>query len=211
MKTKNGMLVMFMMVISTMVFAQHHGGKEKGQHDTGAYLKKVLSLSDDQVKKIDAINTDFSARFKKLRSDSTVNREAARADMKKLKDERTAQMKGVLSADQFKKWTALKEKHGDGKRGKGMDADRMKKELALNDDQSSKVDAINKKYADRYKSLKGDSTNRESSRAEIKKIREEKNAELKTVLTPEQYSKLEALRSQHHHKKGSHKGENSKG
>lgn len=71
-------------------------------------------------------------------------------------------------------------------------ADVMKTELSLNDDQYNKVVEINNEFADKAKETKQTSiADQKEARIErakaVKALNEEKDAKLKTVLTEEQY------------------------
>lgn len=59
--------------------------------------------------------------------------------------------------------------------------ERLDKELSLTDDQKSKIDTLFKQNGEKFKAL-----------------REETQSQLKTILTPEQYSKLEELKQRRH-------------
>ncbi|MBN1924560.1 MAG: hypothetical protein JW798_01885 [Prolixibacteraceae bacterium] len=68
--------------------------------------------------------------------------------------------------------------------------EQMVEDLSLNDDQTKKVEAINRKYGEKtremFQSAQG---NFEGMREKMETIREEKNGELKAVLTEDQYNK----------------------
>ncbi len=72
-----------------------------------------------------------------------------------------------------------------------MQTERMKEELNLSDKQTTEVGAINLKFAQKMdEQRKNSSGDRESMREEMETMREERNAEMKKVLTEEQYEKM---------------------
>lgn len=78
-------------------------------------------------------------------------------------------------------------------------AERMARELGLSPEQQAKVEAIDLKYAEQARALRAeDEAQREAMRKEGKgkAIREGREAELKAVLTPEQYTKWQAKREE---------------
>ncbi len=93
-------------------------------------------------------------------------------------------------------------------------ADYMKKELSLNDEQYKAVYKLFLKRgeetkAQRSKAQEGQQADREARRAAMLKSREAMTTELKQILTAEQYTKYEELqqkrqqqRQQKHHKQG---------
>lgn len=83
----------------------------------------------------------------------------------------------------------------------------MVEDLGLNETQEEKVDSLNRKYGQKmgemFQSAQGDF---QGMREKMETLREEKNAELKTILTEEQYTKhvelekkrMEEFRSRRH-------------
>src|SRR6478609_6428970 len=69
-------------------------------------------------------------------------------------------------------------------------ADRMKKELSLNDDQYGKLKTIDKTFAERWTKLRADTAiTVGSARNQMKHLREEHQEEVKGVLTADQWTK----------------------
>jgi Phage integrase, N-terminal len=107
---KNVMLVALMMV-STIIFAQHPHGDPKAMADKRAdRMKKELSLNDDQYGRVKGINEKFAESHVRLRADTALSVGTVRNRMKAMRTEQEAQLKSVLTADQWTKWTALKAK-----------------------------------------------------------------------------------------------------
>ena len=92
-------------------------------------------------------------------------------------------------------------------------ADGMKKELNLNDEQYKSVYNLYLKRGEemkarRDKGQQGQQVDREARREEMKKNQEAMNAELKQILTPEQYTKYEEMlkKQQQHRGQGGPRG-----
>lgn len=66
---------------------------------------------------------------------------------------------------------------------------RMQQALKLNDRQTSEVAAINQHFAESTQALRG--KNREQRRPEMVKLIEQRNAEMKAILSKEQYAKYQ--------------------
>lgn len=78
--------------------------------------------------------------------------------------------------------------------------ERMTEKLGLSSEQEAQVEAINLKYADKIAALRSESeSERKEKRKAIKALFEEKDKELKAVLTEEQYQQYRE------HKKAMHK------
>ncbi|MGF7139750.1 DUF4890 domain-containing protein [Roseimarinus sediminis] len=75
--------------------------------------------------------------------------------------------------------------------------EQMVTDLKLNADQTTKVQELNKKYSDKMRELFQDAQgDRSQMREKMGKLRDEKNVELKEILTPEQYKKHLELEEQ---------------
>jgi Spy/CpxP family protein refolding chaperone len=93
-----------------------------------------------------------------------------------------------------------------------MRTEHMTKELGLSAEQAAKVQAINLKYADQGEELRKE---REGDHAEARKdgkaMRDAHDAEMKAVLTPEQYTKWQekkaAIKTKHMEKRKAMQGE----
>lgn len=86
-------------------------------------------------------------------------------------------------------------------------ADGMKKELNLNDEQYKSVYNLYLKRGEemkarRDKGQQGQQVDREARREEMKKNQEAMNAELKQILTPEQYTKYEEMLKKQQQRRG---------
>jgi Spy/CpxP family protein refolding chaperone len=80
----------------------------------------------------------------------------------------------------------------------------MTEKLDLTGEQQVKVKEVNVKYAEQMESQRkankeGAKKSKEEIKAQIKSLREAKNAELKAILTPEQLEKLKTLRQKKSH------------
>ena len=73
------------------------------------YLAKVLTLSDDQKTKVYNLALDGATKMKDAREENAEDRQAMRSAMKQIRDEFDAQMKNILTPDQFASWQKMKE------------------------------------------------------------------------------------------------------
>jgi len=82
-------------------------------------MKDSLNLTSDQVTKLQAVQTQFNKDKEQAGADKT----SAKTDMKAKKDAYDAQVKTILTPDQYQKYQAQhskKMKSGDAKQGKAM-------------------------------------------------------------------------------------------
>ena len=125
---KKNMMLAGLMMVSTIIFAQHHKGDPSGMAEKRSEkMKTELSLTDDQYGKVKAINEKYAASYSKLRSDTSLTIGTSRKKMVKLRTDQEAQIKSVLTEAQLTKWTALKAKREEDRKnhkhkgGKGRD------------------------------------------------------------------------------------------
>lgn len=104
------------------ISAQGPGGPGRGFQMTEDDIKaqsantaKALNLNDDQQKKVLAADMDFynkmQIEFQKMRSENgpPADRDAMREKMTKMRDERNAAYKAVLTPEQYQQFTEMQE------------------------------------------------------------------------------------------------------
>ena len=72
----------------------------------------------------------------------------------------------------------------------------IKTATGIDDATTAKVEAINLKFAKEMSALREKNTDREALREPMKELRDKRDAELKTVLTPEQFAKVQAAQEE---------------
>lgn len=191
------------MVMSSALFAQDqkHSGSHRGQHGADK-MKSALNLSDEQYTKVKSINEKYAAKFSEFRKDSTARKENHEA-MKSLRNEREQEIAAVLTPDQNAKWTAQREeqkkKHAEKRNDHEAKIKAMKAELALTPEQEAKLKASNEKFGSKLKGRHD--AQRKENHGELQKLKSEHEAEVKSILTPEQFEKWKRMRVERHHKR----------
>jgi len=75
--------------------------------------------------------------------------------------------------------------------------DELKTNLGLTDAQVSSWKALKEKYRPQYKAIRADSSlSEEARKTKMKSVRSSEDTELKTILTPDQYTKFQAWKEQ---------------
>lgn len=194
MNMKSLLTVMAMIAVAT-VYAQPQGGRaganmtpEQRAEMMAKRMKTELNLTDEQTEAVKQLN------LKNMPNQGERPDEEAR---KKMREERDAELKKILTDEQFTKWQEAQKnrmQRGQGMQprdGKGESADqrmnRMKEDLSLTDDQVAKLKALN-----------------EGRQQEMMKMGKEKSAEyeqqIQQILTPEQYAKMQEMRKEYQKK-----------
>jgi len=80
-------------------------------------LTKILNLSSDQQAKVLEIFKSDKAQIESLRSDTSLSQADRHAKMMDLHKSSDEQVRAVLTADQQKKWEAMRERHEERMQG----------------------------------------------------------------------------------------------
>ncbi|HEX6227147.1 MAG TPA: hypothetical protein VFZ52_22160 [Chryseolinea sp.] len=192
-----------MMMASTIIIAQRKVDPMDRAAMQADKMKTELSLDDVQYKAVKSINEDFAHKQMNLRRDSTLLRQEMQKRTRSLRQEKDIAIGKVLTEDQKAKWnsyrTSQASKHKAGvAKYRGEHAQRMKETLSLSEEQTAKIKTLDKEFADKFHTLRNDSTvAREDLRDKAKKLRDEYRSRTKSVLTEEQYKKWERQKADH--------------
>ena len=93
---------------------QGPGGTPAGQRDM--WIKEV-GASEEQAGKIRDVLKSQGDKVREIRTNESLSQEDRRAKMKELRDGMTAQIKGILTPDQFDKYQKLQEQRRQQGRG----------------------------------------------------------------------------------------------
>ena len=121
---KKNVILIALMMVSTFIFAQrkaNHGKPhhDKKGHDRAEYLKKELLLTDEQYAKVKSINAAFAKQFMTIRKDTALSQGKAQTLAKKIRNERQAQLKSVLTEPQWARLNEIKRRGHSYRRGDG--------------------------------------------------------------------------------------------
>jgi len=73
-------------------------------------LTQQLNLTEEQKPKVKAILDTRDKKVAEARNDTSLSQEDRRAKMQSIREEITAQMKGVLTPEQFEKWQQMNQR-----------------------------------------------------------------------------------------------------
>jgi hypothetical protein len=169
----------------------NHKGPEKGefQHDY-AKLKTDLGLSDAQVDTLKSFDAAFKRKMETIRKDATLKEEDKKVKMKVLREEKRANMKKVLTEEQYKKFISQRSEN------RKPDYEKLKTDLGLTNAQVDSLKAFDITFKKKLDELRNNSTlKEEDKKVKMKELHEAKKANMKKVLTEEQYKKFLSNRS----------------
>ncbi|MDR1415021.1 MAG: hypothetical protein LBI96_04335 [Odoribacteraceae bacterium] len=111
MKTTIFILATLLAVAAADATAQTRGTPAEMIQKRVDNIRKEVTITDDQAKKLSAIFLEtMNKRDELFASRGTDGREAAREKLAKVKEDEEAKIKKLLTADQFKAYTAYLEK-----------------------------------------------------------------------------------------------------
>jgi len=112
-KTFRWMFFASLFMLSLNVYAQDHQHKamnatpEERANKLTDWMKKNLQLNDNQVSQVQALNLKYAQQNESLKG-GTDTKEQKMKTMKANETARDSELKGILTADQYKKWQAKK-------------------------------------------------------------------------------------------------------
>lgn len=112
-----------MLMLAFMVSAQRPGGRGMSAEERAKRyeeLKKELSLNDQQVDSLKAIDQEFFTKMRDVRERNGNDREKNREEMRSLMDKRGERVKTVLTDEQYTKYQKIeseRRQRGPGRQG----------------------------------------------------------------------------------------------
>lgn len=145
----------------------------------------MKEVREDYRKDIAELNKNENITVKEMR-----DRRAALA-----KEHKTA-IDGILTQEQKNKIQEQRKKSMEQRKEmQAKRAEKMKKDLALSNDQSAKFKTINESYKSKLESLRSnESLDRAAKKEQFDALKQQRKEELKNVLTQEQIKKLDEMK-----------------
>jgi hypothetical protein len=183
---------------------RHHRGNPAARIEA---LKTKLGLTDAQAESVKQIFADSAAQTKAIfeKYPKTEGQkgltEAARTELKQLREQTHAKLATVLDAEQLKKFDAARKHHGrkpharfDTQKMVDRQITAMKTNLQLSDTQAESVKNILQESHREFAALRGKADGQ--SREAFAKIRQDTHTKLAQVLDAQQLAKYDAWRQE---------------
>jgi periplasmic protein CpxP/Spy len=157
---------------------------------------RELNLTDEQKQKLQTIVRERMEKLRDLRQDTSLSREEKMEKVKAAREEITAEVKKVLTPEQFEKW---KTKQGllqapavGAAGGLGARLQEAIKDLNLTDEQKEQLKPIYQEQTEKLRQLYQDSSLSMAEKLDkLKALHKEVGPKLKKVMNAEQYAKWE--------------------
>ena len=191
---------------------------EKMAEKQTARMTEELSLDVQQAEKVNAINLKYAQQQKGKMEQAKTERENRRADLQKTHDAKMAELKQVLTPEQYaqlekqqaervEKVRAHRKDHPRGAAGRNKDATpeeraekmthKMVEKLSLNEKQAKSLEKVNLDFAKKREAMFNDNkAERQKNKEAMKKLNDEQKAAIGKILTPEQMKKWEELKEE---------------
>lgn len=213
---KNRVMIRKSVIAVLMIFSvisisaqQRHKGMENKSPDEAAEMvtKKMierLGLTNDQANKTKEIYTQFFTKRQALKKEYP-QLEQAKEELKAVKESEKNRVKSILTEEQLQKMKSMRRmEHGEKSKNKSHDQRlaMMKENLNLTSKQEAELKAVFEDSATKRKEIKSKYPELEEAKKQMKTLKKDMKAQLKEVLTDEQYEQWESSRKKGHGKKG---------
>jgi Spy/CpxP family protein refolding chaperone len=151
---------------------------------------RELNLTDEQKQKLQTIVREQMQKLRDLRRDTSLSREQKLAKLKAAREDLLAEIKKVLTPEQFEKWKA---RQGQVAQAAGGPTARLHEAIAdlnLTDQQKEQLKPIYQAQMEKLRELREDTSLSVPQKLEkLKAIHAEMAPKLKKIMTPGQYAK----------------------
>ena len=196
-KITSGIVLMMFLALGTSAQEKQHG--HHGKHKANSHrehLAKDLDLSDAQKEKMKEVREDYRKDIAELNKNENITVKEMRDRRAALAKEHKTAIDGILTQEQKNKIQEQRKKSMEQRKEmQAKRAEKMKKDLALSNDQSAKFKTINESYKSKLESLRSnESLDRTAKKEQFGALKQQRKEELKNVLTQEQIKKLDEMK-----------------
>lgn len=165
------------------------------QHKHGMMMKE-LNLTADQQQQLKANRDSYQKQWMELNKNETITVKESRDKKAALRKEQKEKMMTILTPEQKTKLEQLKkEREVKHEAMAAKRLDKMKTKLNLSDDQFAKIKAGSETIHAKAKAIReNDQLSRTEKKEQLMALKAETQTNLKSILTPEQISKIEELK-----------------
>lgn len=174
---------------------------QKGMHKGGKHQRdgqgmKDLNFSDAQKAQMKTNREEYKTKMNQLKQNQNMSVKEFNEKKQALHEEQKAKMQAMLTPEQKAKMAESKAKHEQQRTEmQAKRFEKMKTDLALSNDQASKLKAHNEATHAKLKALKeNESLSKEQKHEQAKAIKEASKAERKNILTAEQLKKIDEMK-----------------
>jgi len=167
-------------------------GKHKARHHRQD-MPKNINLSNDQKKQMQVARDNYRSQLAELNKNENITVKELRDRKVSLAKEHKAASEKILTSEQKNKIQEAKQKSIEKRQlSQAKRMEKMKKDLALSENQSSKLKTINESYKTKFQTIRENETlDRTAKIEQSKALKLQQKEELKNILTKEQRQKFD--------------------
>ena len=166
------------------------GNRAAALRDRMQQTAKELNLTADQKEKLQAIIRSQGEKLRDLRQDTSLSPEEKKTKFKAIRDSLTAEVKKVLTPEQFEKWQARQDSTDPSPLRPMAKVQEAIKDLNLTDTQKEQLKPIYEAQMEKLRDLYTDNSLSLAEKLEkLRGMHKDAAPQLKKVMTPEQYEK----------------------
>lgn len=155
-------------------------------------VAKELNLTDEQKEKLQAVIRVQMEKLRGLRQDTSLSAEDKREKVRAIREEITAEVKKVLTPEQFEKWKAKQSQSTTSGGGAAARLQEAIKGLNLTEQQKEQLKPVYQEQMDKLRELQQDTSLSLAQKLEkLKDMHKEIAPKLKKVMNAEQFAKWE--------------------
>jgi len=153
-----------------------------------------VGLTEKEMAQVKEADQTYKNAVKALHKNEELSKPEKGAQTKELREKRKASISQIMGEERYKKFQELTAEKRTVKKGQ---RDAAIAELNLSEEQEEKLKEIRRKYQEEGIALRMDKNiSVENKRAKAKELRKAQAADMKTVLTPEQYTKYQEMKKE---------------
>ncbi len=175
---------------------QNHGKQHKGK------MMKELNLTADQKAQLKTSHESYKQQLGEVNKNEAITVKESRDRKEALRKGQKEKMMAILTPDQKIKLEQIKNNRQvrhEAKAAKRLD--KMKAKLNLSDEQVAKISTAKQAEHEQYKAIvQNDNLSRIEKKDQKMALREQNKNSFKSILTPEQISKMEEMKKVRMHK-----------
>ncbi|MFY7965351.1 MAG: hypothetical protein ACOVO1_10670 [Chitinophagaceae bacterium] len=188
--------VSFCLFAISTVNAQEKGDFQKQKHSpkNRHEIAEKLNLTEEQQSKMKAINQDFKAKEKALKSNDNMTLGDFKKQNQALREQRKSQVDALLTQEQKTKMAETRE-HKMKENGKAR-FNKLKTELQLTEEQEASIKAKQQELGKQMKAIRqNQALTQDEKKQQLTSLKKQREAYLRSVLTAEQTKKLESMKA----------------
>jgi Spy/CpxP family protein refolding chaperone len=164
----------------------------RGRHNRKHPMEQ-LNLTADQKTKLEALRAAQKKEWSDLKNNQAATAEGNKKQRQELQQKYQAQIKAILTPEQQAQMAQSRKEHRKGPEANGQRKG-LKETLNLTEAQQTKMSALNKDFKTKRESLRSNtSLTADQKKEQMKALVQQHRSEVKSILTPEQQQKLEAM------------------